>query len=254
MVSEPWLVKLPEIMKFLIRISSFLYSGIIVVLFTSCSALYYAPNPQNVPLFTEKNEYRVAGSITLSEYTGGLNLSGAYSFADHFGFTGNIFLVGEADDLIPNRRINKGNLADVGLIYFLPFGSLFVFESTAGFGGGKAINEGDYGSGTVKFRNYYLQPSIGIASEHFDIALSAKYSILSYYSVEVSATNTDGGAPIDKPYSLIEPALTFRFGWEHFKIQTQFVRSINLSSAPLSQDYVNLNFGIYFVLTDKYSR
>jgi len=216
--------------------------------------LYYAPNPQNVPLFTEKGEGRIATSFTVSEYTSGINLSGAYSFSNHFGFTGNIFLVGEADNgLIPDRKTNKGQLVDAGLVYFLPFGSRFVFESTAGFGGGAATNQSDYGNSTVKFRNFYIQPSIGIAGKHFDLALSGKYSILSYHNLAFSASQT-GDYPIDKPYSLIEPALTIRFGWEHVKIQTQYVHSFNISSPHLRQDYINLNFGLYIMLTDKYSR
>jgi len=68
------------------------------------------------------------------------------------------------------------------------------------------------------------------------------------------STSQTGEYPINKPYSLLEPAITMRFGWEHVKIQTQFVRSFNLSKAQLSQDYINLNFGLYFTLTDKYSR
>ena len=243
-------------MKLLSNFSLYFYFTGTIFLFTSCSSLYYAPNPQNVPLFTEKGEGRLATSFTASEYTAGINLSGAYSFADHFGFTGNIFLVGDSDGgLIPNRTMNKGHLVDAGLIYFLPFGSRFVFESTAGFGGGMARNEGDYGTSTVKFTNYYIQPSLGIAGKHFDLALSTKYSVLSYNSLSLTTSQTSGdGYPIYEPYALLEPAITMRFGWEHVKIQTQFVRSINLSSAQLSQDYININFGLYFMLTDKYSR
>jgi hypothetical protein len=144
-----------------------------------------------VPLFTEKGEGRMAASFTASDYTSGINLSGAYSLSDHFGITGNIFLVGDADNgIIPNRKTNKGHLVDAGVVYFLPFGSRFVFESVAGFGGGAATNERNHGTGTVKFRNYYIQPSIGIAGKHFDLALSTKYSILSYHNLEFSDAKT----------------------------------------------------------------
>ena len=243
-------------MKHSFKYYSFLFAALIIILFNACSALYYAPNPQNVPLFTEKNEGRLAASLTTSEYTSGINLSGAYAFSNHLGFTGNIFLVGEQGGTpFPDRSNSKGHLTDVGLIYFLPFGSQFVFESTAGFGGGKITNVHDFSSSTAKFRNYYLQPSIGIAGEHFDLALSTKYSIISYHHLNLFVNTSDAGAyPISKPYSMLEPAITVRAGWQHVKFQIQYVHSFNLTSEKFNQDYVNLNFGLYFMLTDKYSR
>jgi hypothetical protein len=168
-------------MKILLKLTAYLLLIFATFLFNACGSLYYAPNTQNVPLFTEKGEGRMAASFTASEYTSGINLSGAYSLSDHFGITGNIFLVGDADNgLIPNRKTNKGHLVDAGLVYFLPFGSRFVFESTAGFGGGAATNERDHGTSTVKFRNYYIQPSIGI----FTGCKRCSHSTLSFFCKE----------------------------------------------------------------------
>ena len=248
-------------MKKFYKYSTCLYFISIILFINACSPIYYVPNSQNVPLFTEKGEGRISASFVTSDNASGINFSGAHSFSQHFGAIGNIFLVG-VDGLFPDRKTRKGHLIDAGLVYFLPFGNIMVFESTAGFGGGAATNRDNndygYGDSKVNFTNFYLQPSIGLASKNFDLALSTKYSILSYHNLTIYSpqTSNDGdySYPDSKAYSLLEPAITARVGWKHVKLQLQYVYRFNLSKASLNRDLQNFNFGLYFMLTDKYSR
>lgn len=55
------------------------------VLLSSCSHYYYVPNVQNVPLFREKNEYRISGSYGFGDESSCAEVQAAYSVSDKIG-------------------------------------------------------------------------------------------------------------------------------------------------------------------------
>ena len=70
-------------------IKKFTGAFILTLLFCCCSHYYYVPNVQNVPLFREKNQYRLSGSYGLGTETKCLEFQGAYSITDKLGIMTN---------------------------------------------------------------------------------------------------------------------------------------------------------------------
>lgn len=235
--------------------------SIILVIFVNCRTRYYVPNVQQVPLFTGKNQGTINTGLLFVD-PGGFALSGAYSITNHFGVTGNFVAVGSKTE----TSIEKGVSTGLGAIYYLPFKKNLVFESTAGFAFGNAINGNFDGlniENKVKFNSFYVQPSLGLVYKHFEMALSVKYNIhsfsnlssdfLSYYEQGlVTYSSFYGGSgtiysnPLDKPYHFIEPALTIRFGWQSVKFSMQYVHSMLVSSTELARMPYNINLGLHF--------
>lgn len=238
---------------------------IVVIVFTSCSPIYYVPNTQEIPLFTEKNQGRGHIGLGNTSETSLFKISGAYSFSKHFGITGNVFLVSAKSS---NGQTKKGASTGLGLVHFLPVDENFIFESTLGFASGKAINEDIKGiENEVRFVNFYCQPSIGQAMKHFEMIFSLKYNIHTYTKLnstllslaQVDNVNTPLGQkilfdyPLDKTYHFLEPALTIRFGWESVKLHVQFVYSSLISQTDFYRERANINFGINFKFGNKSS-
>ena len=48
---------------------NFLSLIIIALILSSCGSVYYAPNAQNVPLFTEKNDFKASKSLYVEVFT-----------------------------------------------------------------------------------------------------------------------------------------------------------------------------------------
>ena len=53
------------------------------VLLSSCTHYYYVPNVQNVPLFREKNEFRLSGACGFGDYSKCAEFQVAFSLTDH---------------------------------------------------------------------------------------------------------------------------------------------------------------------------
>ena len=235
--------------------------GIILANFISCSPLYYVPNVQQVPLFTDKNQGTINTGMLFMD-PGGLALSGAYSITNHFGLVGNFIAVGSKTE----TSIEKGVSTGLGVIYYLPIKENLVFETTVGTAFGNAINGNFDGldiQNKVNFNSFYVQPSLGMVYKNFEMALSVKYNIhsfsnlsadfLSYYEQGlVTYSSFYGGSgttytnPLDNPYHFIEPALTVRIGWQSVKFSMQYVYSMRVSSTELARQQYNINLGLHF--------
>ena len=111
---------------------------------TSCIHYYYAPNTNNVPLFKEKNEARVAvqyvetgGDVNL-ESAEGIELQTAYALSKNAAVQLNFLSAGTSNE----DGSGSGTYIEAAGGYFKPFGKTkkFVFETYAGFGLGGVNN------------------------------------------------------------------------------------------------------------------
>jgi hypothetical protein len=243
----------------------------LIILLSSCAHYYYVPNSQNVPLFQEKNEYRISGAYGAGNQfdpmrTEAMEIQMAYSVTDKIGIMTNFMSV-KGENL--GEGYGKGNYLEGALGYFKPIKEWGVFEIYGGFGGGKQhheyYNTSDklIGSSNLSSVRIYLQPSFGLTYNAFDIALSTRVCRLSFDNINSkelgnSASNYEDErselyALSNKSHFFIEPALTLRGGWKNIKVQYQRLFSSYLNKPKLSfgeEDHGSI--GLYITIAERY--
>ncbi|MCB0496230.1 MAG: hypothetical protein KDC79_08840 [Cyclobacteriaceae bacterium] len=233
----------------------------LILLFFSCSPIYYAPSAHNVPIFTEKNQgnFSIGSSVLISseayDSPAALGLEGqtAYSFSNHFAAQANFMLLrGES---FYKGLINKNNYMEVAIGYFLPIGQNFVFEVYSGVGNGFVKNNiGDSTAYIIKtqFSKPYLQPSIGFHKKHFFTSIDFRIGHLNYH-------NTDHNIPISNldefyinvlndKYWLVEPCLSLGMNLKKVQLKWQWYMSYNMDNKFLPQYDIAGAFMVGFLL------
>ncbi|MCK6648419.1 MAG: hypothetical protein L6Q66_02080 [Bacteroidia bacterium] len=151
----------------------------VAILFVSCHTHSFVPQSQNVPLFTDKHEFRVSTGLGLR--AGNIQL--AYSPIKYLGIQTNIMASTTQLYLIPEVAIGA----------YYPIQKKFIFELYGGYAycDYRYINNkelyrdllfGGY-AGYYKFNiamqanRYFIQPNIGIKiNKYINLALSFKAS------------------------------------------------------------------------------
>jgi hypothetical protein len=234
---------------------------------TSCYHVYYAPNTANVPLLSQKKEFRLNALYSaggLSEFSGG-EVQLAYAVSDHWGIMVNGMSVGSTENvtelnfLAPDgshTESGKGNYLEAAGGYFQkldPKGK-WMGEIYSGIGLGSAEN--DYGykdNSRVNTTKFFVQPGIGYKTRNFEFGFSPKLSLISW---NVKNKNLSSGhndyikSELDfigsrKSFLAIEPAFIFRAGGESFKIQCSLSFSNTSATEGLAE---TLNGSIGFSL------
>jgi hypothetical protein len=239
---------------------------IFIVLLDSCMPCYYAPNAQNVPLFTEKKQANGTFGFQLGTLSGGLNIQGALSVSDHIGLMANYnHFAGKAEAgiFIADYSHNfSGNIGEFGLGYFMPFKSKCVFETYAGLGTSKITtdyqrSDGD-GTSTLNTNSYFIQPAIGYYRKKVKLAFSSRFRLLDFKKVQYDPWlgNSAKEFLIDLQNNpnpcLFEPAFTVRVGGEHVKFQAQIGLSVLIGHSKINDyDPLNINIGVVFSLHGK---
>lgn len=223
----------------------------ILSIFTSlaCSPKYYKPNTQQITLFEEE------GDINLSLVGDGSRFEGqaAYAFTDQFAAAANFsrFVPAEV-----NGDGGSGYIFEFGPGYYAGIGENLIFEAYAQIGIGKLNNhfvslldsipsEGEITANAFKIG---IQPSIAYKQDKISIALSSRFSSLNYTNIggELIYRGVDQQELLtqSKNNFLIEPAVTFWFGFENVKLQAQYALSFNLTNVDLPRDNQMISIGI----------
>lgn len=232
---------------------------------TSCVHYYYAPNSNNVPLFKEKDEARVAvqyvetGGDENLESAKGVELQTAYALSKHAAVQLNFLSAGTSNE----DGSGNGTYIEAAGGYFKPIGKKkkFVFETYAGFGLGGVTNHFIYGgNGDVKtsIAKGFVQPSIGFASRYFSAALSSRFSLvtLTYRSSSIDEIdhqedftflNTLKGG---KSYFFWEPGLMLRGGFREVQIELQLTENTTNDGSILIATS-SASIGLFFPIAAK---
>lgn len=256
-----------RIPKYALTKRLFLLALFIIVLFPGCISVFYTPNAQNAPLFTEKGEVNVSGGFQISSYSTGVDIQLAGAVTDYLGIIANYNHWGgswETSDPFGGETIygkHKSNFGEIGLGYYLPFNKKFVFETYGGFGLGKVMNEYQKDAkSTVNYNRFFIQPAIGWHEKNIQLILSTRFCGLDYRQINISVNlNNYNLNEIfyleNHPFSfLIEPAFTFRGGGKYVKFQAQVGFSFNINNPDLMYDPINLNLGLIFTIPSERSR
>lgn len=259
-------------MKKLISVT-FLFALIL----SGCTHYYYVPNVQNVPLFTEKNEFRFAGQFGYAsgelgdlgdQQTTCFDLQAAYSLTNNIGVMMNYMWAKEkyqADESTVNEY-GSGSIIEGAVGYYKPVGQYGVFEIYGGLGTSgqhhqyaDSYNNTIYGTSDLSFIKLFIQPSIGFKLNSgdvdflkpFDIAFSTRVYSINYGKIDY--TNNERineenlSALTDKNHLFLEPALTIRGGWETVKLQFQlgYAAYLNNSSSDFYEK-CHISLGLFF--------
>lgn len=254
-------------MKTMIKIQHALAVLALFSLLTGCMPCYYAPNAQNVPVFSEKGQGNGTFSFQFGPLSTGWNVQGALALSDHIGIMGNYNHYSGRDESVSWDGTDystkfKSNMGEIGLGYFYPFEGKFVVEAYGGLGGSRINTDyerwnGD-GSSSVGTTSFFIQPSIGYYKKHVRLAFSTRFRLLNFRDVKYQTGS--GSDPLENVDYLenmpvqgfFEPAFTFRAGGEKVKFQAQAGVSIIMSHAyDIEYDPMNFNVGIVFCLPGK---
>jgi len=230
-----------------------------ILLFSGCTQYYYVPNIQNVPLFREKNEYRVTIATGAGDESTCTEVQTAYSVTDKIGVMAN-FMTAKGVNSSSNNSA-KGNFLEAAVGYYKPVEKAGVFEVYGGIGGGNQYHEyPDSGSSALSSLRLFVQPSYGFTFNPVDIAFSTRLSALSFVRIE----NHVYGNPVlyadvnslsHQTHLLLEPALTVRAGWKNVKLQLQFLYVGYLNSERLNiGEETHLSLGLNIAIAKRYRK
>ena len=256
-----------------------LLTFILAQVLSGCTHYYYIPNVQNVPLFTEKNEYRFSGNIGYASrdinYVGDqqttcIDLQAAYSLTNNIGIMMNYMWAKESyqSDESTVKDYGRGSYFEGAAGYFKPFGQYGIFEIYGGLGtSGQHHQYADSysnsieGTSNLSFIKIFLQPSVGLKLSSgdmsflkpFDVALSTRIYNINYGKIDNSnseiAEYENFSALSAENHYFIEPALTIRAGWETVKFQFQMGYAIYLNNDYMDfYEKCHASLGLYFIL------
>ena len=233
----------------------------------SCTHYYYVPNVQNVPLFKEKNEFRLSGALGAGDVSGSIDLQTAFSISDHIGMMTN-YMYAHGEDK-SNNNWGKGSYFEGAVGYFKPFSEYLVFEIYGGLGGCKQNHQyysfsfpgpGTYtGTSELSFSKLFIQPSLGVIFKGFDFAISTRLCNLSFNKTDnqinrqtdESEYNNLNSIAQNKRYMFLEPALTIRGGSKNIKVQVQAAFSSYSKYSDLYFEKSHISIGLYFNIVQK---
>jgi len=244
-------------------------SLILSVLLCSCSHYYYVPNTQNVPLFKEKNEYRLSGTLATGNESSSSEIQAAYSVTDHIGIMAN-YMSAKGGKISDYENWGKGNYYDGAIGYFKPVKKYGVFEIYGGLGGSSQHHHyitpfyvnGTYtsspgGTADLSFVKVFVQPSFGLTFKGFDIAASTRVCVLTFNSVlnQISGNVSENSALnniSNQSHLFLEPAITIRGGWKYVKLQLQASTSSYFNNPDLHFETYHIGIGLYIAIASRY--
>jgi hypothetical protein len=212
---------------------------LLAVSLSGCTS-YYVPNTQNVPLFKEKNEFRI--SATKAFVT--TEVQAAYSVTHNIAVMANFMRV--RDMAMTDPSWGRENYIESAIGYYTPFMEKGVFEIYGGCGFSNQYYQYSYfsvgslrnssGTASFSFTKFFIQPSVGFTSGIFDFAFSARLSNLHYYKInsKINVGNSEY-SKLDLIRQntnsfVFEPAFTTLIGFKYVKIQLQSGVAINLNN------------------------
>lgn len=244
------------------------------IILTSCNHIYYVSSIQNVPLFREKNEFRLTGSYAMGDESESGELHTAYSITNHLGIMTN-FMKTKIGSFEKKDYVSGLNY-DFGIGYFRPIGNKAVFEIYSGYGRNKqhhgysnsTTGTNEYysdGDAYLKYKRIYIQPAFGLVSDYFDVAASLRLNHIWYTYIDYDVVDHPEEIQImdmlnDRNHFMLEPAITLRTGWRYFKVQFQASYAEYLNNLDDEEEYYDfvegphISFGLYLTLTNKWNK
>lgn len=231
----------------------------ILVMFSGCTQYYYVPNIQNVPLFKEKDEYRLTIATGAGDESTCTEVQTALSVTDKIGVMVN-FMTAKGENS-SNENSANGNFLEAAVGYYKPVEKAGVFEVYGGIGGSNQHHHySDSGTSDLSSLRFFVQPSYGFTFDPVDIAFSTRLSALSFvntdnYVLRNTVLYDKVNSLSHQTHLLLEPALTIRAGWKNVKLQLQFLYVGYLNSKGLNiGEETHLSLGLNVAIAKRYRK
>lgn len=237
--------KAPLIIKRFMRLAErqLLISLISLLSLSACAPNYYFNSSQNVNVFGKRGDVHLSVGMDANQGGG----SAGYAVTDNIGIIGSLKGF-NLEKVVISDSINKGGLyydswmiePELVLSKRLPLGGT-MGSNLAGslnlgyaFAGGLSLNKDLF---TLNFNRLALQPAISYSTDHFEVALSARFSKLDYnLAWKQTSPTTDDYDLRDigkQPYQFFEPAITIGGGYEFLKLRLQCLVAKKQNDASL---------------------
>jgi len=251
--------------------SKLLFAAISILILSSCSTprYSYAPARVNAPLFKEKKEVQVDGSISVLR---GFDASAAYALTSHLGLMlngswRNDDLEGHLSsvELLPPNEIKYHRTSvDLGIGWFSRINSSkWHFEIFAGMGKGKfSINDvgvidingpytRDYDS---KLTRIFIQPAFGInSSSNVQLVFFTRLLFQRYHGLQTNYSSSEMEHYLipqnsNKYYGFAEPGFSIRAYFTSMPaigFETNFLLSYRFDSGSMTYIPIHMSAGVH---------
>lgn len=257
-----------------------------LLFFASCTTprFAYSPNAHNVPVFTQKNDSKLAAAYSTNADTresdskyhhnraNGFDVQGAYAITNHVGVQASYFSRTEAtystsEDYFDSSTINyKRDLFEFGAGYFAPIDrrGKVHFQVFGGVGFGKfKIAENGLDKNQLyysRFHNsnitkFYIEPAIIFKSrETFAASLSTRFSIIKFGNIQTNylqyeKVTFDLDSIGRNAIVFFEPAFVNSYGFNKLpglRIEYQIGLSLLMSRTVVDNRTFNFSVGLVF--------
>ena len=216
-------------------------------------------NTKNVPLLREKNEGRVILTYGEGDESRSVDVQAAYAVNDKIGVMANFMSATGGTDSGQNPNWANGTYFDAAVGYYKPIGSIGVFEIYGGYGASSQHHQyNSNGTADLRFSKVFLQPSIGLTGNWYDIAFSLPLSRVAFNEINDYTTSGEHQGldklSSDGPSCILEPAFTIRGGWKYIKLQFQYVHVMSLTNQDLPFERDKVSFGVYFLIARRFGK
>ncbi len=205
----------------------------IAAMFMACSPAHYPANSMNVALLEGKGE--VVGTVEAiaapeTKKVVGVNTELAYAVTDEWMAIGSLYFMKESQGELRENWLGQGNYIELGGGRYGNMGrNLFKWEALAGIGSGHTrtvYEEINTEIVTTRYFKPFFQGTVGLTTKYLDVALTPRFSYISYEQSAVSNLNAPVIFPDRKGNQFVfEPGITVRGGLERLKFQMQYVHS-----------------------------
>jgi len=170
----------------------------------------YIANEVHAPLFTDKGEFHIAGSLG----TSGVNTHIAYALTPHIGVMAN----GATINWGSGEESGHNSYIDAGAGYFCPIGSNLIFETYGGIGKGNVTDLYYDNKSFSDTKLCFLQPSIGTELGKIKIGISGRMMLAEsrYHRLGVDTDIKDNVI-----WFAVQPAVNFTTGSRIFRTTFQ---------------------------------
>jgi hypothetical protein len=221
-----------------------------IIFLGACKPLY-RPNTVNVPMLKEKND------VTFGTYLGtnGADVQAAYAITNNIGVMANASIINSYNATNGTQREHR--FAEGGIGYFKPINKEAVFDIYAGAGNGYAYNSGNfifnyYSFNRVNYNRFFIQPSVALVSNYFDLAASARFTYVDFYDYRSGNTSTTQN--MERVSSIfMEPAITLRGGYKNVKMFGQLGFAIPTTSFAFEAQPVMFSLGLNLTLSKRFT-
>jgi hypothetical protein len=210
-----------------------------IVSFSSCSHQYYVPKPVEPVLLTAGKQLKLSGAVNMSNSYPLASISLAGSPVHNLGVLASVATGDKTasvwknsfDSITHRERIVSTNF---GLGYYRFISKDLLFECYGGAGAYTYKNDASAFIGQLKFRNYFVQPSVAFVRSNVEMGFTLRYDLLHRYKTTIDRAIVPAGPEQFsflnyKNYSFLQPGFSIRFGMKQVMLEFLWSQSFALS-------------------------